>query len=656
MKTLYSLLTLLLCGVSASGARRTSTKHAISFHDTFHRAVSLLETTVAGGTSTIPTSTADAGKKRGLKKGGKRMSKMSKGSSKQSSKMSKGSSKQISKLMPSSSCDVCDSALAQCKGDASNPKLLYVQVANHCTLSRSGGKYTLSTTDMDDDTYVFSDRPFRAETVVNTKDFFADFNNAFTESTGGNPNAAVTLVHEDDNQFEGPLVSVFIDAAYSMDSGTYTYQVEQSEDQQAILSLESFFEGGEEDSIFYSDCSFFIDTVTSGYFYLYSNKNYGGSSVRYFTPTYAQKSIYAINDNDSASSAQWNIPDGRVVTVMDDNVNSFGEIHNTRTLDFINSGTYGNLKDQGVNDVMSAFTVYDYDTDMGYVELFEDSNYGKLKVHIFLSEYDAGELVDIGDWWLNDRISSIKWDNMNELVKLTFYQNGDGSGRSYPIMGWDNTTEAGDLGNMNDKISSFKWSYEVPQKEVIDDIVTDVSTLTSKQFAFGKSSVTDCISGTNSFPTTQVFTAETDDTTSRTVSSTVTDTLVFGWSVSTTVSYTPDAETGGAGASVTLGFSGSDSTENSKTDTNEESYTLSESQSISVPGSSDFTACWTTSVGELDITKYVNATRWYTYPISDSVVDPEFNNWYKRVEVLTVAVKGGVVFDTKLNTNSSLIV
>jgi len=80
------------------------------------------------------------------------------------------------------------------------------------------------------------------------------------------PNAAVTFVAEDTSKFEGPLVSVLLGAAETGDDGAVTYDVFQSEDQEKILSLDSFFtEGGEEDdgsasSTNFNSCSMFIDS------------------------------------------------------------------------------------------------------------------------------------------------------------------------------------------------------------------------------------------------------------------------------------------------------------------------------------------------------------------------------------------------------------
>mmetsp|Transcript_19413 Transcript_19413/g.40153 ORF Transcript_19413/g.40153 Transcript_19413/m.40153 type:complete len:315 (-) Transcript_19413:306-1250(-) len=148
-------------------------------------------------------------------------------------------------------------------------------MANHCLLSRAtfpGGNgetvYTLSSHDMAEETWGFTDRPFQVESTQTTTAFFDTFDAKFgVNSEGGSPNAAFTFVHEQDHVFNGPLVAVMIDASYmttdeSTGEVTYTYELAQSEEQASVLGLDSFFEDGG-DGVLFEDCSLFIDSSSS---------------------------------------------------------------------------------------------------------------------------------------------------------------------------------------------------------------------------------------------------------------------------------------------------------------------------------------------------------------------------------------------------------
>mmetsp|Transcript_10262 Transcript_10262/g.28797 ORF Transcript_10262/g.28797 Transcript_10262/m.28797 type:complete len:429 (-) Transcript_10262:16-1302(-) len=131
-------------------------------------------------------------------------------------------------LAESESSDSCDDKLKKCRGaldmcrdgEAANagPSYLFVQMAQTCKLkektdSKGEAYYELSSKDMDDDTYIFIDRPYRTAGTVKTKQFFNDFDTTFSTETGGKPNGVITFRHRNTDNFEGPLMSVFVKAA-----------------------------------------------------------------------------------------------------------------------------------------------------------------------------------------------------------------------------------------------------------------------------------------------------------------------------------------------------------------------------------------------------------------------------------------------------------
>ena len=163
----------------------------------------------------------------------------------------------------------CRANLGACQAETDNDGAtnLYVQMAQTCKLKqKTDGKgelyYELSSKDMDDDTYPFTDRPFRAANTVPTKQFVKNFGATFSEETGGRPNAAVTFRHADADNFEGPLIAVFVEAAYRKDSGKYVYELTQSEEQEKVNALKDFFrkgDGKDDGVVEYEMCSLFID-------------------------------------------------------------------------------------------------------------------------------------------------------------------------------------------------------------------------------------------------------------------------------------------------------------------------------------------------------------------------------------------------------------
>ena len=160
--------------------------------------------------------------------------------------------------------DKCRSKLETCEKEADAPALLFTQMGQSCKLKRKergdgNPYYEWSSKDMDDETYVFSDRPYRIAYSMPTEEFFENFDDTFSKETGGRPNGAMTFRHKDTNEFEGPLIAVYVDAAYKKSSGRFVYELSQSKDQEEVNALDEFFDDG--DVVEYESCSLFIDTA-----------------------------------------------------------------------------------------------------------------------------------------------------------------------------------------------------------------------------------------------------------------------------------------------------------------------------------------------------------------------------------------------------------
>ena len=170
----------------------------------------------------------------------------------------------------------CEETLAACQAfvlgddeeeeEEEQPTALFVQMADQCTFQTTdSGNIVLKSRHFHGDTVVFSDRPFTYEKEMSTETFFNNFDDAFNEDNGGKPNAAVTLVQNDESQ--DIVVSVFVKAVVKRgdDPGgkpTYVYKLEQSDDQASVKSLSDVMGG--KDKVTYDHCSIFVDNYARG--------------------------------------------------------------------------------------------------------------------------------------------------------------------------------------------------------------------------------------------------------------------------------------------------------------------------------------------------------------------------------------------------------
>ena len=140
------------------------------------------------------------------------------------------------------------------------PKYLFVQMADQCIFQTTdSGNLVLKSRHFHGDTVVFSDRPFTYEEEISTESFFDSFDDLFNADNGGKPNAAITLVQNDESK--DVVVSVFVKAVVKHkddpDGPTYVYKLEQSDEQDFITSLSDVMGG--KDKMTYDHCSIFID-------------------------------------------------------------------------------------------------------------------------------------------------------------------------------------------------------------------------------------------------------------------------------------------------------------------------------------------------------------------------------------------------------------
>ena len=135
-------------------------------------------------------------------------------------------------------------------------------MADMCTLYRDDdGVFYLESSKFHEDTEWFTDRPIQLEKTEPTADWFNNFNEMFDdENEKVMPNAALTIVNDDTSK--DVVVSVFAEGYVKegeSDAPIYGYKLEQSTEQESVLSLKDMMEG--EESVTFDHSSMFIDIV-----------------------------------------------------------------------------------------------------------------------------------------------------------------------------------------------------------------------------------------------------------------------------------------------------------------------------------------------------------------------------------------------------------
>jgi len=161
----------------------------------------------------------------------------------------------------------CEASLQESQEALDAPNDLFVQMAQTCSLEMAAGRYFLRTPDMDVDTYVFSEMPYRYASVLPTSYFVGYlFDEIFAAEK---PNAGFTFnvfQNQSEATFEGPLISMVLSSqqmSLQDDNSTLViYELTQSAEQAEATPLSNFFPGVDPNgnaSLTFDHCSFFID-------------------------------------------------------------------------------------------------------------------------------------------------------------------------------------------------------------------------------------------------------------------------------------------------------------------------------------------------------------------------------------------------------------
>lgn len=392
-----------------------------------------------------------------------------------------------------------------------------------------------------------------------------------------------------------------------------------------------------------------IEGLESGYVKVCRHSFNDCKAIRIYDNNEKDVATYDRRFYDEISSIEYNLPVGTVFSTTDSREYTFERMLGTNGFDLVGTGKTERVSvgSKGLNDKLSSWTWFNYDTDLGYIEVFNDGGYRGASRKIFLSLYPPNKVISTTGWFLQDRASSIKFDKLSDVASVTLYQHG-GSGTRVFANGWALEKQKNlDALFFNDAMSSFKWTFQVPQKEVIQDVSIAVPTNLDET-----NSVTANAFVCNSSPTENYQTMSIEKENLGSITTTVEQTSSFGWSVSSTVTAEKSFIAGSVSASLTASLQGSRSETFGRETSNTESISLGIEQGINIPAESKIQATFMAIMGKVPSTSVTTtATRWYNIPVTGSVRDPQNNNWYKRDEELTVIFEGDTALRTILNTN-----
>jgi hypothetical protein len=404
-------------------------------------------------------------------------------------------------------------------------------------------------------------------------------------------------------------------------------------------------------------------SLSSGEVRLYYDDNWQSKYYSIRTNDYlnnARHSISGMFIQDEATFVAFNLPVGTVMTLTA-NVTSVAPGQKVwdlsgcgRCVDLVGTGqTEGvDLSKLNMNDCVSDFFWRKVDMALGAIELYQDVDFGGNRNVIFLSEWESGVVHSISSWWLQDSVSSVRWTSLNDRQIVSLFDNADGSGIPFDnIKGWGEKeiNNLKDVG-FNDCMSSFQWNGLVPKKEIINPFTLPVSLDTSNSVSLQSKS-----SGTNNSTLPQSQQLKLTDSESQTLTVTTTETEVVGYNVSYTQTWSlGEKDVASAGGSLTVGLSYSYTNTNTTTNSLTKTVSLDVTETVNVPPMCNWNGVLSVQIGKLPPTSYTTtAERWYDQPVTNSVIDPANNNWYKRTETLNGTVAGGLACNTNVQLDTS---
>lgn len=385
---------------------------------------------------------------------------------------------------------------------------------------------------------------------------------------------------------------------------------------------------------------------------LYEHADFSGKSHTIDLANFRPNTVHTLSGTplqDNASAVRWNIQPNRVVTLSEHNsspklpdLSGLG-----RTFDLTGSGeTHLGIAD--INDCISAFFWRDVDLSRGHIVFYKDGDYRNIRQTVFIAEWPPNTAINISNWAIQDRMSSVRWMNLDPRIVIGLYDGTVGGGSSYTNIkrrgtgsGYEGEPSLAAYG-MQDKVSSFKIMELLPLYETINKIEFDLRN-------FPRKSVT--MENKGSIQGTQSESSYTADVTTTWVEASSV-TLEQSHRVGGAVSYEYSTGGGSTGAgkhtfSVTLSY---DYTRTrSDTATKSEMLQISHKETYPIPPNHGFEFKLILRYDQLDTAFTTQATRWYAEPLLGTTADTTKSpgkTLYRRTEEVKGVLHGSFRYDT----------
>jgi hypothetical protein len=179
--------------------------------------------------------------------------------------------------------------------------------------------------------------------------------------------------------------------------------------------------------------------------------------------------------DDEATHVAYNLPIGTVMTLMETMAVPPNDVfiadlsHCGVCVDLIGTDQVEtlNLKTVGLNDKVSAFFWREINMELGAFQVFQNDDFTGARATIFPSEWSYDPKVKIPvfnlhTWWLQDKVSSVKWKALDPDYQIKLYQDINGGGQVFDLLDAVET-EAPIKFVLNDKVSSWSWSKLEPK-------------------------------------------------------------------------------------------------------------------------------------------------------------------------------------------------
>lgn len=402
--------------------------------------------------------------------------------------------------------------------------------------------------------------------------------------------------------------------------------------------------------------------LPSGTIKLFRDNNWQSSSYTISLNDYTSGRIQSISGTSMQDQATWvsfNLPVGTVVTLMDNvpssqNSNIADQSGYGRCVDLIGTGTTTGISliDANMNDCVSAFFWRTVDLNQGAIVLYQDANFSGSRSAIFLSEWAANTVFSISNWYLQDRVSSITWETLQDRQSVRLFNNADGSGNTYDnVKGWGSTKSISNLTDVgfNDVMSAFLWTGLAPKKEIIAPFTMNLTFPPG-----GSTALTQTTDYSNNTDKDQSFTASLSNTDAQTLTVTSTESTTTTFEMGYEQSWEVSEVGVKAGGKLTLKLSNSYTQSKSSTTSVTKTVALNFSTQVTAAAHKATHATVIAQIGKVPQTSYqTTAQRWYDQPVTGSVQDMSNNGWWLRTEVVTGYITGGLACSTNVQVTTS---